>query len=283
MAALAASSLCLAGCVGTTYPAPPAEGYATISSVVGPGSTFSNQKVERIVLVNGLRDLKRQNVGMSISADGTQMDLFLNDKTIQLTQDPSNPTLFYGPDTFVQLGGTSNPDVWMVFALRDTDPFSSATGYENLGSFVVGYQTDPRRIETMTGTASFSGGAWVDFYAGNSSEIGSGTATFTADFTKGAIFGDIFVTDDNPGTGPAMPDILFRLNPSKTQNIDFNSFIGPGTVSLGPAPGDTVTFTDAGLDGKFYGFNATSVGGTFWQTGTFNGLNMLVQGAFTAN
>ena len=66
-------------------------------------------------------------------------------------------------------------------------------------------------------------------------------------------------------------------------NVSGNSFAGGISTTVNTTGGDTATITGGVLYGQFYGVDAASIGGTFWNTGTFNGQQMLLQGAFASN
>ena len=261
---------------------PPGEGYANATTSVTNGGYFARQTAKRIVLVNGVRSFKNQNVRVTIAPDYQSATVFVNNASYNLTVDPLDPNRFYGTNSYGLIGFNTSSDVQIVYFDYDDNAAINA-GYENNGNFVVGFTTDPVEVRDRVGTASYSGAATAKYYVGNFDETASGTAQMTANFGTGSVYGTIALTDDQPGSGLAMPDIDMSFNQSMASNVSGNGFSGGISTTVNTTGGDTATISGGALNGQFYGVDAASIGGTFWNTGTFNGQQMLLQGAFASN
>ena len=161
---LGLSGTILAACGGTTTQsipvtlAPPAEGYATISTTVAGGSSFSSTTNRRLRLISGGASdtvvFSDEDIAITISASAVTATIVMNGNTYVFTQEPTRPTLYTSADGSVEI--FVNPSQTLLIAelrISNDDPMGSS-GTENHGHFVAGYQTDPAQVAALTGSAS---------------------------------------------------------------------------------------------------------------------------------
>ena len=286
-------------CIGMLFACTPSASTLTTSAPNGQaitqtpriaeGATFPAETIKRIVYVNGSRSLKDQLGELHLLSDGMSATLILNGKTYTLGKDDD-----YG-GAVSTLGSTgyaylspiiaSSDHVWMFRFAEKSDASKWSAGYENVGSFVVGFATDPTELAARRGTASYSGTAFAEIFIGPDRDIGDGHFTLTADFDAASVAGDIALSDYDSGDGNLFPDIALTLNENGASNLTDGGFSGSSSdmsTALTHATSRLTQISDQGFEGHFYGPDGVAIGGTFWIEGTVDTDPMVLQGGFAS-
>ncbi|MEE9387645.1 MAG: hypothetical protein V3U96_03480 [Paracoccaceae bacterium] len=275
--ALICTALAVSGCGSSSGGGPR---YAQPGDVLANGDSFPVQDVKRYVEVDGTQSLKDQTIGFSISDDGNTVYIAQNHKNYVLTWNSvANRYEQVGASFFFD---SSSANVVQLAFFQDF----VGTGYQNVGSFVFGYETDPTQINPATagGNATFTGEASIGVFINEQNGYGGGPVTLNAVFGTQTITGTMNVSHDPAGGGnlTSFPDSIITINPAGTPNISGNKFNTDLSIAFTPVPGPTVTIAETGLTGGFYGVNAVAVGATFWAEGDVDGDTLLIQGGLTA-
>ena len=252
-----------------------ADGLKTIAT---PGQRFTvSGKASHENLRTGASNLANYTIRYETTHDPGQIIATVSGHRIGLQWDA-------GQGAFV--GGDAS---YTVRAYRSS---TSASGQVALGSFVIdaygagagpddsyfahtvhGLETPPGTIATSFGSATYSGPARLsvvhDVRATNGGNLaygnGTGTARLNVDFTTGQVDGRMDITDDGTSTtGYNILPTRIYVNPTSISGNGFSSSLNvPRPADLGMAAVNTT-----GVSGKFYGANASDIGGSFSGSGT---------------
>lgn len=266
--------LALSAC-GAVKPTIDPTRYAMPGDAIGPGSSFATQDVKRSVYVNGSQSLKDQTVKVRFSDDGQKVYITQNHKDYVLTNDGAG---YYSNSIAEFFIGNISNEVDVAW-FKET-----SSGYSNTGSFVIGFPTYSNQVTARHGTAVYTGGTTMDADTDTLYGYGAGQVALTANFDTKAITGTMNISDSGVTfTTLVVPNTTVTINPLGVSNISGNSFDANLGIVAATAPGDTLTINQSGLQGGFYGVNASGVGATYWATGTYNGENLYIQGALAAH
>jgi len=242
--------------------------YAQPGDKIQGGSSFSTQDVKRFVLVDGTTGLKDQTISYSISSDGQTVYVTQNFKDYTLVADGTG---VYRDGGAILFRAITLSDVVEVIFFQDT----VGTGYYNGGYVIGGYQT--------VGSATYNGATELSFRTSTLDAFGTGSVALTANFSTQTVTGTMNIVD-SPASGSdfVLPDTTITINPGNSANISGNQFITNLGIAVSTAGGDVTTIAQTGLNGKFYGVDAASVGASYWATGTYNGQPLFIEGALAS-
>jgi len=254
----------------------PSVTYAQPGDEIAGGSTFATQDVKRFVVVNGTTGLKDQTISYSISSDGQTVYVSQNYKDYTLVADGSG---VYRDGNAILFRAITLSDVVEVIFFSDT----VGTGYYNGGYVVGGYQTVPAQVAAQVGSATYNGATELTFRTSTLDAFGTGSVALTANFGSQTVTGTMNIVDSpSSGSDFVLPDTTITINPGNTANISGNQFITNLGIAVSTAGGDVTTIAQTGLNGKFYGVDAASVGASYWATGMFNGEQLFIEGALAS-
>jgi len=251
--------------------------YAQPGDKIQGGSSFATQDVKRFVLVDGTTGLKDQTISYSISSDGQTVYVTQNFKDYTLVADGTG---VYRDGGAILFRAITLSDVVEVIFFEDT----VGTGYYNGGYVVGGYQTVPAQVAAQVGSATYNGDTALSFRTSTMDAFGTGSVALTANFSTQTVTGTMNIVD-RPATGSdfVLPDTTITINPGNSANISGNQFITNLGIAVSTAGGDVTTIAQTGLNGKFYGVDAASVGASYWATGTYNGQPLFIEGALASD
>lgn len=153
----------------------------------------------------------------------------------------------------------------------------------NSGFFLVGFNTAPETIVSRTAKAVFEGGSRIAIrYPQSEAAFTGGTSQFNVDFGAGTINGSIVFDPIITPTGNSLfstPKITMELPSTK---IEGNAFDGDLNVVTSGRNPKNITFSNAELDGQFFGPQGEELGANIWGEGKADGQKMLFQGVTVA-
>ncbi len=251
----------LNGCGSTTVAVP--AGFADgTKDVFAEGLIFTS--VSKSVHLNsgGTIDLQDYQVSYRNTSDRDIIVAIVNGQEITLNfsggkYQGSNSTY----TVFVDSIDVSSDAQVELGNFRVTD---GSTGESFSGYVASGLPSNPAAIGALAGSATYTGTVALEVLHDTGTSLflgkGAGTATISANFSSGIVFGAMAITDNGAS------DFGYGLLPTNIQ-IDPTLISGNGfsTTLTIATPSDLAmnSVSSSALDGTFFGLNAADVGGTF--------------------
>ncbi|WP_411889867.1 transferrin-binding protein-like solute binding protein [Yoonia sp. SDW83-1] len=253
------------------------------SQIVANGGDFEDADGEEIPFTLDSFELGSQNVSIAFNDDETEVTLTINGTDYQLERviDPEEPeALLYSFESDSVLVGLNIAALSSFFDLGTTEEVVTIVAASEItnttDTFVLdvfGFDTDPTLIQATTGTATYTGNAFI--FGTNINDSGpddgmdtdpnapaegfdglEGTINLTADFDDSSIGGFATFTNDPLDDEPLL-----------TETVTFEDTAITGNGFSGSLTSDEqffeegVTFGDVTYDGNFYGAEGENIAG----------------------
>lgn len=200
---------------------------------------------------------ERQEVILAFDDDRPGIvDLELDGQTYRLRQDPNdaNELIFDDGTDYVELDIFLRNDY--VFVAELFANFPDADDSLNAGYVAYGFDTDPRDIDGLNGSAEYTGDIVATLRASDFDDaFGDGSLTLNVNFGQGRVSGEGEIYDDGQPSG----DFNFAnldLTLEET-DIDGNGFAGDLVIESSQLRSDA----NGQYEGRFYGVDAVAVAG----------------------
>ncbi len=250
----------LAACSDSSSTVEPisATGFASATNTELASYDYTLRNPLRIKGRNGQLSLDSDGDIRLIGTNGTgPITVVIDGQTFVLERSVSNPGFasFEDGDNSVILASLINGQRDAVAV----ELFSFVDGLLNAGNVVIGLDTDPAVLRTMSGPALYQGAIEFTLRNGFLEAFGNGSFQFDVDFDASNLSGTAQLIDnDNPNSEFDFESVVVRLNETELQQ---NGFSGTADVILGDLGG---TLVDSGYDGRFFGPEGETIGGTFF-------------------
>ena len=251
------SLITLAACGGSSSSGPTivpvsASGFATAGAAVTTGDSFAVQNAFRAVQSDdGTFVLDSQDVDYSISTDGTEVAVTVAGVDY-VTTFINGRYQFIDGDDFVTIFRVDA----QVAEAELVEVLSFIDGNTNSSLVVIGEDTNPSEVASLTGSASLTGEIFVDARNQNGAGFASGPIELNVDFSDSSVSGEFSLTDNGFSVANfAIPTSSFDLDQT---DIVGNGFAGSITQTSGDFEG---TLSSAAYNGRFFGQDAPTAGG----------------------
>ncbi len=254
------------GLAACGYPGPQAStGFARPGDVIDTGTRYTIRGTDRLIGLTAAPDELGQTVRLTFEDDdtatlivGTQRyTLAFNESTLDYRTESDTTFVSLSPIRTAE-SGTVETSYLAVFDLEN------GAG-DNTGYLTYGVDTNPNEVDARTGQATYTGNIQIlarqfdDDNGTNTYGVGDGIIVLTASFDQDTVSGAFGISNrDSFEGGLTIPNAEFVFDET---DIDWNAFEGNWRANNDSLP-DGMTLTEGEYEGRFYGVDAISAGGT---------------------